>query len=109
MNASTAIRLLKFQANDIGNAAATEQYYKGLTTGTLWGRKILVTIKNDLIPDNIIWAFSTPEFLGKFFIMQDATTFIKHEADFLEWFTYESIGFGFGSDDAVCKGDFSVA
>ena len=108
MNAATAIRLLKFQANDIGNAAATEQYYKGLTTGTLWGRKILVTIKNDLIPDNYVYAFSTPEFLGKFFIMQDATTFIKHEADFIEWYTYQALGIGFGTDDAIVRGNFNI-
>jgi hypothetical protein len=107
LNAATAIRLLKFQANDIGNAAATEQYYKGLTTGTLWGRKILVTIKNDLIPDNVMWMFSTPEFLGKFFIMQDATTFIKHEADFIEWYTYEALGMGFGTEDAIVRADFN--
>ena len=108
MNAATAIRLLKFQANDIGNAAATEQYYKGLTTGTLWGRKILVTIKRDLIPDNYVYAFSTPEFLGKFFIMQDATTFIKHEADFIEWYTYMALGIGFGTDDAIVRGNFNI-
>jgi hypothetical protein len=103
MNDVTSKELLKWDSVDIGDAAVTDQYYKGLTVGTIHGIKALFTIKRELVPDDVIYFFSTEDFLGKFFILQDATVYIKHEADMLEFFVYESIGIGVGNTKSVIR------
>lgn len=103
MNDVTSKELLKWDSIDIGDVAVTDQYYKGLTVGTVFGIKALFTIKREIVPDDVIYFFSTEDFLGKFFILQDATVYIKHEADMLEFFTYESIGIGLGNTKSVIR------
>jgi hypothetical protein len=41
--------------------------------------------------------YSPQNFLGNFFLLQDATLFIKQEADMIEFFTYEAPGIGIGN------------
>jgi hypothetical protein len=106
MNDVTAKELLKFSSEEIGHAATTDQYYKGLTSGQYFGHKVLFTIKRDIVKDGVVYQFGTEDFLGKFFILQDATVYIKHEADMIEFFTYESIGIGIGNSRAMAKGTF---
>ena len=107
MNDVTAKELLKWDAIDVGDAVVSDQYYKGLTVSTVFGIKALFTIKREIIPDDKIYFFSTEDFLGKFFILQDATVYIKHEADFLEFFTYESIGIGIGNTKSVIRFEYT--
>ena len=107
MSDVTAKELLKWDAVDVGDAVASDQYYKGLVTGTVFGIKALFTIKNDLVPDNFIYFYSTEDFLGKFYVLQDATVYIKHEADMLEFFTYESIGIGVGNTKSIIRVEYA--
>lgn len=107
MNDVTAKELLKWDSIDVGDAVTSDQYYKGLTVSTIMGIKCLFTIKREIIPDDKIYFFSTEDFLGKFFILQDATVYIKHEADFLEFFTYESIGVGIGNTKSVIRFEYT--
>jgi len=103
MNDVTAKELLKWDSIDIGDTATTEQYYKGLTSSVIMGVKTLFTIKREIVPDNRIYFYSTEDFLGKFFILQDATVYIKHEADMLSFFTYECIGIGIGNTKSIVR------
>jgi hypothetical protein len=107
MNDVTAKELLKWDSIDVGDAVVSDQYYKGLTVSTVFGIKSLFTIKREIIPDDKIYFFSTEDFLGKFFILQDATVYIKHEADFLEFFTYESIGIGIGNTKSMIRFEYT--
>lgn len=106
LNDVTAKELLKFTSEEIGHAATTDQYYKGLTSGTIFGHKALFTIKRDIVPDGMMYLFGQEDFLGKFYILQDATVYIKHEADMIEFFTYESIGIGIGNSRACARVTF---
>jgi hypothetical protein len=106
MNDVTAKELLKFTSEEVGHAATTDQYYKGLTSGQIFGVKTLFTIKRDIVRDGLVYFFGTEDFLGKFFVLQDATVYIKHEADMIEFYTYESIGIGIGNSRAMAKGTF---
>jgi len=98
--------VLKWKDTDIGDAAKTDQYYNGLTTGKILGIRALFTIKREIVPDNVMWIFSTEEFLGKFFVMQEPTVFIKHEADLVQFWTYECVGVGIGNTLSVIKVTF---
>ena len=106
MNDAMGKEFLKWPATSIGDAAATDQYLKGITTGTVFGYKVLFTIKNDLVPMNRIYIFSTEDFLGKMFLLQDATVYIKHEMDIVAFTCYESVGVGIGNTNSVVRATF---
>lgn len=74
---------------------------------TLFGRKLVVTNKVDLVGDNDIYAFAGPEFMGQFLIMQDATFDIKKEWNLISFRTYETIGIGLGNIKSMAKVTFS--
>ncbi len=108
MSQATAEEIIKWDANIIGDGAATVQYEKGLVQSTLFGGKALFTIKNDIVPDGEVWHFTAEDFLGKFFFLQDATVYIKHERDIISFDTYEVLGIGFGNLKGIIRCRFWV-
>lgn len=103
MTTATAEDILKWDANDIGDTAQTVQYEKGLVQQTIYGNRVIYTIKNDIVPDGTVYHFGTEAFLGKFFFLQDATVYIKHERDMIMFDAYEVLGIGIGNDKAMVK------
>ena len=61
------------------------------------GIKTLFTIKNNLIPENWVYFFAEPSYLGKCFYLDDWTMYMKKEAFFIEMFSYWFGGFAFGN------------
>jgi len=95
---------LKLPATSVGDRVAERHYDKGMVDEThLWGVPVITTIKNDIIPDNVFYVFTTQEFLGYHYHLQDATLFIKEEADTYEFHTYSSIGIGIATHKGVTK------
>jgi hypothetical protein len=50
--------------------------------------------------------FADPKFLGKFYLLEDTTMYLKREAFMIEWFAYESLGGAIGNFSAVARADF---
>ena len=74
---------------------------------TLFGRRLVVTNKVDLVGDNDIYAFAAPEFMGQFLILRDATFDIKKDWNLISFRTYETIGIGIGNIKSIAKATFS--
>lgn len=106
MNDVTAQDWLKLDHDEIGNENVTRFFNEGLTTDTYLGLKCVFTIKDDLVPDNRVWFFAAPEFLGKAYYLTDWTMFMKKEAYFIEMFAYWLGGFAIGNLAGVCVADF---
>jgi hypothetical protein len=49
--------------------------------------------------------FAPENFLGNFFLLQDATLFIKQEADMIFFHSYAAPGIGIGNTAAMCRVD----
>jgi hypothetical protein len=97
MNDVTAQDWLKLDRNAVGGDLSEEMFRNGLTTDTFLGVKAIFTIKDDLIPDDYVYFFAAPEFLGKCFYLSDWTMYMKKEAYFIEMFSYWLGGFAFGN------------
>jgi len=97
MNDCTAREILKLKRNEVGGDLAEEYFRNGLTTSELMGIKTLFTIKNNLIPENWVYFFAEPSYLGKCFYLDDWTMYMKKEAFFIEMFSYWFGGFAFGN------------
>jgi hypothetical protein len=68
--------------------------------------KWIITIKRDLIPDDTIYMFADPKFIGKSFTLEDTTMYIKREAYLLEFFAYETAGGTIGHTGGLARADF---
>jgi len=70
--------------------------------GNIFNLNWVVTNKIDLVPDNTFYLLSDREYLGGFYLMQDATVYMKVEKTRLEWNIYELAGIGIVTD-AILK------
>ena len=95
MNRRTAKNFLKWGRDEIGGDLAEKLLTDGLTALTeakLFGIKHLFTIKRHLVPDNTVFVFAEPNFLGKFYELQQTCMFIEKKKDILRVSARETIG-----------------
>lgn len=76
-----------------GDLSQSFLYEKG-EYETLGTAKVIKTLNRNLIADNVIYAFSTPQHLGSFVVYQDITVDIKHESYFFSFFAHGVEGLG---------------
>ena len=109
MNDVTAQDFSKLDSDEIGDANVGRMFTEGLTENKFWNVKPIYTIKDDLIPDNTVYFFPAPEFLGRAKQFTDWTTHVKKEAYFIESFSWWLGGFAIGNIAGVCKAEFDAS
>jgi hypothetical protein len=107
MNDVTARDLLKLDHTAVGGDLAQDMFKNGLVIDTVLGVKALFTIKADLVPDDTVYFFAAPEFLGRAYYLTDWTMFMKKEAYFVEMFSYWYGGFAIGNVAACAVAKFN--
>jgi hypothetical protein len=80
-----------------GDDFGKDRVLNGITSDTLFGTKVVKTIKSDILPRGHLWAFATPDFLGHNFSLGDPNFEIKSNFGLIEWQTKESIAMGIGN------------
>jgi len=99
---SQYLNAINLPATSIGNDVATRHYEKGMEgEKTLWGYPVVTTMKADIYDKKRVYFFAPEEFLGKFYMLQDATLFIKQEAENILFRMYYSIGIGVANLDSI--------
>jgi hypothetical protein len=103
---------LDLPATSVGNDIASRHYDQGIEAEEkLWGIPVVSTIKNEIVDTaarRSAYVFAPEDYLGKFFLLQDATLFIKQEADIIEFWSYAAPGMGIGNTRAFQRLDFPV-
>jgi hypothetical protein len=107
MNTVTADDFVKMGRSEVGGDLAQDMFVNGLPSKTLLGVKPIYTIKRDLVPDGVIYLFSSEEFFGKYYRLQPLTVFMKNEAYFLEYFQYMNISMAIGNVKGAVKVTFN--
>lgn len=106
MTQSMYADLLKQPSTQIGSPAASELFRGQSNLDNFYGFKIITTNKNDILPDNRALIFTAPSYLGQMYLLQDATVFLKTEADMVSFTSYEALGIGLGNTNGVIVADF---
>ena len=52
----------------------------------------LATLKRALVPDNVVYQFTEPNYLGRFYILEDVTMYVERKRDMLQFNAEEKIG-----------------
>jgi len=100
--------LLRLEAANVGDRIAERHYDEGVEAqDKLWGFPVITTIKDDILPSNELWIFAPENFLGNFYLLQDATLFIKQEADMITFWSYAAPGIGIGNTKSVIRVRFT--
>lgn len=93
---------LDLRADIYGNEVASKHYYDGVESETkLFGIPVITTIKNKIHAPNKVYIYAPENYLGNFFLLQDATLFIKQEADVITFWTYAAPGIGIGNTKSI--------
>lgn len=108
INSTTAKELLKWDKNDIGDTHVSDQYTKGVTITQLMGVKLIITNKNEYVPDNRAYFFGKEDFLGKFFTLQDTTVYFEQKGTFIMFYAYKVLGMLLANAKAIHVADFEV-
>ncbi len=104
MTKSRYLDTITMDRDDKGDTVASRHYTDGVESETkLFGYPVITTIKNDIVLDDEIWFFAPQNYLGNFFLLQDATLFLKSEADIIEFWSYEALGLGIGNTQGVTR------
>lgn len=80
---------------------------EGYKYNTLFGRRIIVSNKTDLL-DNKIYAFTAPQFMGEFCILNDTKFDIEKKRNVITFSAYESIGMIIANTKSVARLDLSA-
>lgn len=106
LNNVTAMEFVKMGPSEVGWDVGQQTFQDGLPTKTLCGVKPVYTLKSELVPDNVIYLFSSEEFFGKYYRLQPLTCFMKTEAFFLSFMQYLNISLAIGNVRGVVKVTF---
>lgn len=104
MHKNTYYESTKLKMEDIGNSNVAKRFIEGVEQEeSFLNYPVVTTIKDDLVAENEIYFFAPQEYFCKFYFLQDATLFIKSEADLIHFHTYEAPGIGIGNTKGVFK------
>lgn len=98
--------ILKWGRDEVGGDFAQDLLKSGWSEQEFMNVKWLVTIKRDLVPDNTIFQFAEPKFIGKFLELEPTTLYVKREFFMLSFFGYETIGCSIGHTGSLARTDF---
>jgi hypothetical protein len=106
LNNITIKEVAKFTRNEMGGDLSEDIMKNGWTLSECMGVKWVITIKKGLVPTNTFYHFADPKFIGKSYMLEDTTMYIRREAYFIEFFAYESLGGTIGHTSGLARVDF---
>lgn len=110
MNRTTAKEFLKFDRSEIGGDLSERMFQDGLTAlqqAKIFGVRHIFTIKRDLVPDGVIYCFTEPDFLGRFYVLQDVTMYVEKKKDILRFSAMEKLGIAIANVAGVARVSFN--
>jgi len=79
----------------------------GYEEPVLFGKSLILTNKGDIVSNREMWVFTKPEFMGRFYILEDTKFWIDKRADMIEWMSWETIGMNIINSSSVGRVTFT--
>ncbi len=95
--------VLTWTVEDNGDKIQSETTVDGYKYNTLLGRPYVRTIKTDILRPGNVYAFTSPEFFAKFFILNNTKFYIDKVANLISFQAWEDIGMVIANVAAVRK------
>lgn len=104
MHKNTYLDSLKLKTDEIGFRPQEDRFARGVDgEDSFMGLPVVTTIKDDLVKEGEIYFFTQQDYFLQYYLLQDATLFMKTEKDMIEFSTYMAPGVGIGNTKGVVK------
>ena len=107
INNVTIKEIEKFPRDEMGGDFSQDVLKNGWAETEFANMRWIITIKRDLVPDDTMFMFADPKFIGKSFMLEDTTMYIRREAYMLEFFSYQTCGGSIGHSGGLARADFA--
>lgn len=109
VNQKTALEFEKWTREEVGGDMSQDIMVNGWAgEANKWcALNWITTIKDDLVRDNTMFLFSSPEYLGRLYFLEDTTMFVERKGPMLSWYAYEMLGGGIANVAALSRVDFT--
>jgi hypothetical protein len=95
--------ILQWTIEDMGDRIQSETIVDGYKYNTILGRRFIRTIKTDILRRGNIYGFTTPEFLGCFYILNNTKFYVDKVGNKITFWSWEDIGMAFLNLNSVVK------
>ena len=95
--------ILQWTIEDMGDRIQSETVVDGYKYNTLLGRRFIRTIKTDILRRGNIYGFTTPEFLGCFYVLNNTKFYVDKVGNKITFWSWEDIGMAFLNLNSVVK------
>jgi len=109
MNHVTVLDLEKWTRDEMGGDMTEQISINGFGETTFGSQRVLVTIKNNIVPTDRVYFFADEKALGKFFVLDDTTMYVKAEAFMIEFYAYACQGAAIANSAGLGIADFNAA
>jgi hypothetical protein len=112
MNRRTAKNFLYMDRSEAGGDLSQELFVSGLKAlqeATVFGVRHLFTIKGDIIPNQYVYHFAEPQFLGRFYTLQEPTMYVEKKKDILRFSARETISITLANVAGVARSRWITA
>jgi len=107
VNHITILEFEAFDRNEIGGDLAQDIFKNGFTETTVFNLQLFATIKDSLVPDDSMYLFADPKFVGKHFVLEDVTMFLEAKAFMISFFAYQTTGAMIGHTGGLALAQFA--
>jgi hypothetical protein len=98
---------MKFGREEMGGDFSQDVFKNGWSEQNFMNANWIITIKQDLVPNDSMYLFADPKFMGKSYVLEDTTMYIERKAYMLEFFAYETLGGAIGNTNSLARVDFA--
>lgn len=95
--------MMSWTTEEVGNKVASETIVDGYKYTQVMGIKYIRTLKTDILRNGNVYAFTTPEFFGRFLSLVPVKFYIDKVVNRIQWECWETIGMGIGNIASVRK------
>ena len=95
--------ILQWTVEDMGDRIQSETVVDGYKYNTLLGRRFIRTIKTDILRRGNIYGFTTPEFLGCFYVLNNTKFYVDKVGNKITFWCWEDIGMAFLNLNSLVK------
>lgn len=88
---------------DAGDKIQSETYVKGYAYNTLLGKKVIRSIKTDILRRGNVYGFTEPDFLGRFYVLNQPKFWIDKVINMVKFVAWKDIGMSIVNISSVAK------
>lgn len=95
--------IMRWTIEQTGDSVQANIYSKGIKQTDILGMKFIRTIKKDILQPGNVYAFTDPEWLGKFLVLNPVQFYVDKEVNLVWWQSWQDIGIGIGGIHSSAK------